>query len=306
MFYWALLYHNCLLNGYGILRSLGQDFFPLDSLWYNIGMGGIKMKAKKIGRLRLLFIITLLAVVFSGCGNQAEMSTAEDNSAVSESEGSADEYPLTGVVVCIDPGHGITSEGGEEPIAPGSSETRKKHSTGTEGQYQTEEELNLTVGLMVQDLLIDKGATVVMTRTTHECDLSNIDRAVFAKEEGADLTLRIHTDGSENTGIKGISVLVPSPTFITDESLLDRSVVFGQLLLSSVVEATGAENRGIVERSDLTGFNWTEVPVALVEMGFMTNAEEDAQLAKAEYQQLLATAMADAVEEFFEIYPITK
>ena len=73
-----------------------------------------------------------------------------------------------------------------------------------------------------------------------------------------------------------------------------------------MVEATGAENRGIVERSDLTGFNWTEVPVALVEMGFMTNAEEDAQLAKAEYQQLLATAMADAVEEFFEIYPITK
>lgn len=262
------------------------------------------MNAIKLHSPWLWALILLLAMIFSGCDRQVEISTAEDDVGISESKEDTDGYPLADAVVCIDPGHGLTSESGEEPIAPGSSETRKKHSSGTEGQYQTEEELNLAVGLMVQELLTYKGATVVMTRTTHECDLSNIDRAVFAGENGADLTLRIHADGSENTGIKGISVLVPSPTFINDESLLDRSVVFGQLLLSSVVEATGAENRGIVERSDLTGFNWTEVPVALVEMGFMTNAEEDAQLAKVEYQQALAAAMADAVEEYFEIYPI--
>ena len=50
-------------------------------------------------------------------------------------------------------------------------------------------------------------------------------------------------------------------------------------------------NRGVIERSDLTGFNWSKVPVVLIEMGFLSNPEEDNLLNSDSYQEKLAQGL---------------
>jgi N-acetylmuramoyl-L-alanine amidase len=64
------------------------------------------------------------------------------------------------------------------------------------------------------------------------------------------------------------------------------------------VGETGARDLGVVERSDLTGFNWADVPVVLVETGFMTNRREAGLLRSASYQQRLARALARGAQRF--------
>lgn len=56
-------------------------------------------------------------------------------------------------------------------------------------------------------------------------------------------------------------------------------------------------NRGVIERNDLTGFNWSKVPVVLVEMGFMSNPEEDRLLSDDNYQNKLAEGLCKGIME---------
>ena len=69
-------------------------------------------------------------------------------------------------------------------------------------------------------------------------------------------------------------------------------------LQAAVVGATGAANRGVVQRSDLTGFNWADVPAVLVETGFMTNATESHRLKTGAYQQQVAFGLVRGVAAF--------
>ena len=62
--------------------------------------------------------------------------------------------------------------------------------------------------------------------------------------------------------------------------------------------ATGAADRGLVRRSDLTGFNWANVPVVLVETGFMTNPREGRLLRAPAYQERVARGLAAGAEAF--------
>jgi N-acetylmuramoyl-L-alanine amidase len=64
------------------------------------------------------------------------------------------------------------------------------------------------------------------------------------------------------------------------------------------VTATGARDLGLVERADLTGFNWADVPAVLVETGFMSNRHEAALLRSAAYQQRIAAALARGAQRF--------
>lgn len=207
--------------------------------------------------------------------------------------------PLEGKTICIDAGHGITSLHRLEPIAPESNITKAAFVSGTAGNNGTEQQVNLQVALKLEQKLAEAGATVLMTRKTAECDLSNIDRAMLANEAKADLTVRIHADGSDNKNISGISVLIPSAKYVSDEDILKKSRKSGEIILEELINATGAVNRGIVERSDLTGFNWSSVPVILVEMGFMTNPEEEYLLTSDEYQGLIVEGIFDGLYIYF-------
>lgn len=252
---------------------------------------------------RVFFIILAVAVMLSSCNKKTEKTAlaAEDmadNEAAEENEPAA--LPLEGKIIVIDAGHGKNSYNKEEKIAPDSDETKIAFASGTAGKNQTEEELNLSVALILQKSLEDLGAKVHMTRTAHESDMTNIDRAEFANELGADISVKIHADGSNDGSVHGVSVLVPGSKHISDGELLSESKKAGELVLEGIVDATGAYNRGISVRDDLTGFNWTKVPIILVEMGFMTNPDEDALMESPEYQKKMAGGIARGLLRYFE------
>ena len=206
---------------------------------------------------------------------------------------------LAGKIICIDPGHTTAKSSKKEPMAPNSSEMKAAIVSGTSGKTMTEEQLVLKVGLKLQKALEAKGVDVVMTRTTSDASITNIDRAEIANKAGADLAIRIHADGIEDSSVKGMSMLVPGDKYIKDAGLVSASRRAGEIVLAEAVKTTGAKNRGISVRNDMTGFNWSEVPVILIEMGFMTNAEEDKLLCTEDYQDKIVEGIVNGLEKYF-------
>ena len=107
---------------------------------------------------------------------------------------------LTGVKIGIDPGHQAQGNNGQEAVAPGSSETKAKVSSGTYGRFTgvPEYEVNLDISLQLREALEALGCEVYMTRETNDVDISNQERAIMMNELGVDLVLRIHCNGSTN------------------------------------------------------------------------------------------------------------
>ena len=207
---------------------------------------------------------------------------------------------LEGKIICIDPGHGSFTEGYKEPIGPGASETKAAFVSGTAGAYQTEAEFNLKMSYTLKSMLEDKGAVVHMTRTDENATLSNIGRAEFANDLCCDIVVRIHADGSSDSSVSGISVLVPGMNeYLTDEAVIRESGRAGRHVLDKLIAKTGSQNRGLIERTDLTGFNWTKVPCILVECGFMSNADDDMLLADESYRILLANGITEGLCEYY-------
>jgi N-acetylmuramoyl-L-alanine amidase len=208
-----------------------------------------------------------------------------------------------GYVVVIDPGHQAKADYGQEPVGPGSTVMKAKVSSGTRSinTGAPESQLVLTIALKLRDSLQAHGIQVVMTRTTQDVAISNIQRAQIANEAGADLFVRIHADGASDASINGILMLYPASIKGWTDDIAVESKRAAQLALDELVAATGAHSRGLSARSDLSGFNWSDVPVILPEIGLMTNRAEDARLATDDYQNKIAQALTEAILIFLGV-----
>lgn len=226
-------------------------------------------------------------------GNQSETSTAAPTV---EPQTSADTLPLSGYVIGIDSGHQAQGNSEQEPVAPGSSETKAKVSSGTQGRYTgiPEYQVNMNVALLLRDLLQAKGATVVMTHETLDVNISNAERAVFFNENNTDYAIRIHCNGSDDTSVNGALIMVP-----TENPYLEECNRAASLLIDAYCNATGFKNMGVMSVNNQTGFNWCERMVVLVEMGFMTNYEDDVRLTDTTFQQTMAQGLCDGIEAYF-------
>lgn len=225
--------------------------------------------------------------------------TSEESESTAPTVINATGTPLSGLVIGLDPGHQTHANSEQEPIAPGSSETKKKVSSGTQGRFTgvTEYEVNLKVGLKLKSILTALGATVIMTRETNDVDISNSERAIMMNEAGADLVVRIHCNGSDDSSKHGAFVLIPSNDCTA--AINDASKAAGQCIVDAFTASTGAKNLGLQPRSDQTGFNWSTVPVCNIEMGYMTNEEEDNLLITDDYQNLCAQGIANGIADYF-------
>jgi N-acetylmuramoyl-L-alanine amidase len=194
----------------------------------------------------------------------------------------------------IDAGHDARANLETEPIGPGSATRKIKDGGGTHGVVTgiREADLTLDVSLRLRALLRRAGVTVVMTRTrTAGVSMGNVARARIANRAGATLFLRLHADGHPDGSVRGTHVLVPALRTGWTDDVHGASRRAASLVLPEIVRALGFPSRGISEHSDFTGFNWADVPVILVELGFMTNPVEDRALARPVVRQRAALGL---------------
>ena len=203
-------------------------------------------------------------------------------------------------LICLDPGHGTPPAIGRqtEPIGPGSHVLKIKDGGGAHGEAA----VALAIAKRTRALLLARGYRVAMTRTGPTIDLpdgdGNIARARFCNRRHAALMVRIHADGSSDRSLHGASTLVPAWHRGWTDDIYGRSLRAGRALQKAVVTATGALDRGIVRRSDLTGFNWANVPAVLVETGFLSNPNDSRLLHTPSYRQRVARGLANGVSAF--------
>ncbi len=199
-------------------------------------------------------------------------------------------------LICLDPGHGTIPAIGRqtEPIGPGSSQLKIKDGGGTAGEAP----VALAIALRTRALLERDGYRVAMTRTGPSYAGGNIDRARFCNVRHAALMIRIHADGAADPSLNGVRTLVPALHAGWTNDIYAASVRAARKVQAAVARRTGARNLGLVQRSDLTGFNWANVPAILVECGFMTNPAERRLLQSAPYQLKVARGLVEGAEAF--------
>jgi N-acetylmuramoyl-L-alanine amidase len=202
-------------------------------------------------------------------------------------------------LICLDPGHGTPPAIGRqsERIGPGSGVLKIKDGGGASGEAA----VNLAIAKRTRTLLLESGYRVAMTRTGtvfHYGNGGNIARAQFCNRRHASLMLRIHADGSTNTSLHGFQTLYPAWHRGWTDDIYARSLKAARLVQAAAVRATGAANLGLLKRTDLTGFNWANVPAILVECGFLSNPTERRLLQSSAYEWKVARGLAAGVGAF--------
>ncbi len=266
------------------------------------------MSGRRI-HLRIHFLPLLFLAVTCSAG----LATAQETETKGESElqtdmeieQEAESESESGAryVVAVDPGHqgSWVDMSALEPSAPGSSEMKAKATTGTQGRFTgiPEYELNLEISLLLRDELEARGYEVIMTREDNDTAISNAERATMAYEEGGDIYVRIHANGSDDPGVNGALAMAPSPQNPYVGDLAEDSYLLADCVLTAYCAKAGFSSLGIQYYDNMTGINWSRLPVMILEMGFMTNESDDSRMADPSVQGLMAEGIADGIDAYF-------
>lgn len=207
----------------------------------------------------------------------------------------------SGKIIAIDPGHQAKGNPEKEPMGPGASKMKAKVSSGATGVATgiPEYKLNLAVSLKLKKELINRGYQVVMTRETNDVNISNVERAKIANNSGADLFIRIHANSLNNESVHGALTMCQTSKNPYNSQLYKKSSALSKAVVNGICGRTGFKNRGVQENDSMSGVNWCKLPVTIVEMGFMSNAEEDKKMATEECRDKIAKGIADGIDAYY-------
>lgn len=206
------------------------------------------------------------------------------------------------IIIGIDPGHQKQGDSSLEAVGPGSSTKKAKVSSGTSGVSTKVPEYKLTLAIAkkVKKELKNRGYQVVMTRESNHVKISNKQRAKKINKSGADICIRLHADGIDSSSVTGASALYPSKENKYVSKLSKKSLKLAESILDTYCETTGIKNRGCVKRDDLTGTNWSKVPVIVLEMGFMSNPTEDKKMQQKKFQKKMVQGICYGIDTYYK------
>jgi N-acetylmuramoyl-L-alanine amidase len=177
-------------------------------------------------------------------------------------------------IVVLDAGHG-----GKDPGAE-----------AFDGSYY-EKEINLKILLYVKELLDKENIKVYYTRTDDRTIYLN-PRVNLANETEADLFISIHCNSSESSLPRGLEVLYKSNWNKSSYS----SEQLARIALEEMKTVTGHVNRGLVAGDEMLIINKSQVPVALIEVGFMSNPQELEFLKSSKREKEIGKAITQIIK----------
>lgn len=247
---------------------------------------------KRTGKNRLLIILNL-CIIFS---------IILSNTSVHIVNAKTTKKTTQKKIIAIDAGHQSKGNSSTEEVGPGSKTKKAKVAGGTTGVSTKvpEYKLTLKVAVKLKKELEKRGYEVVLTRKSNDVDISNKERALLANNSGADICIRLHADGVSTQSVQGASTLYPSTNNPYVSFLSSKSKALATSVINSYCKATGARNRGTVARDDLTGTNWSKIPVIVLEMGFMTNPTEDKKMQTTDYQSKMVQGIANGIDNYYQ------
>ncbi len=181
-------------------------------------------------------------------------------------------------IIVVDAGHGGTDPG-----------------TYSQGEEYYEKEINLSIVLYLQELLDREDIKVYYTRTSDETIFLN-PRVYFANDVEADFFISIHCNGNESSEPRGGEVLyndIRLDNGFTSEQL-------AQICLDELINVTHNVNRGLVKEEEVIIVKKAKMPMALLEVGFMSNTEEMDFLAQERNRRDIAKGIHKAIMKAYE------
>ena len=233
----------------------------------------IILSKKRFGIISTILLISLFVFVFQVASSKQTVQTFS--------------LPVSNKVIVLDAGHGKPDEGAQS-------------SNGT-----TEAETNLKITLKVQSLLEQSGATVVLTRsdenaiydldktTLRQKKISDIhNRVKIGNESSADIFVYIHLNKISQQQYYGWQCFYKQ----NDE----KSTALAKSLQENLNDSIQKENKRVSMKLDnVYIIKHVEIPISIVECGFLSNPEEETQLLSDDYQNRLAWGIYNGIMDYF-------
>lgn len=206
-----------------------------------------------------------------------------------------------GHIVAIDAGHQENPEEQEEPIGPGSENTANQSGPGLNGCTSGTPEYKITyqIAEKLNQELISRGYETIMIRDSEQSCSGSVARAELANASGAEVFVSIHGNQSDDSGRSGCTVFVPSSKNAFCTNITSDSALLGNEILSALSAKTEYRSWGLQTSDQQIIMNWSQIPVTIVEPGYMTNESDDSDLNSSDFQNKIAVGVADGIDSYF-------